>query len=82
MDELRLTKPPAVEPSVAYHLHPKCKSVAAPTNIHLPVKSDCLTVSIYQRMYKYAVQLVCSLNAVIMSANPGGDGLAAGLRVA
>lgn len=66
MSELGLTEPPAVEPSVAHHLHPNRKSISASSSISLPSKSDRLTASIYQRMYKYAAQSVCSLNAVTL----------------
>ncbi|XP_041840350.1 uncharacterized protein LOC121639256 [Melanotaenia boesemani] len=66
MSELGLAEPPAVEPSVAYHLHPNRRSVSASSSVSLPSKSDRLTASIYQRMYKYAAQSVCSLNAVTL----------------
>ncbi|XP_035985652.1 uncharacterized protein LOC118559064 [Fundulus heteroclitus] len=49
MGELGLAEPPAVEPSVAYHLHPNRRSVSASSNISLPGKMDRLTASIYQR---------------------------------
>ncbi|XP_039897551.1 uncharacterized protein LOC120739743 [Simochromis diagramma] len=61
MGELGLTEPPAVEPSVAYHLHPILRVISASSSISLPNKMDRLTI--YQRMYKYAAQSVCSLNA-------------------
>ncbi|KAL6467752.1 hypothetical protein MHYP_G00234290 [Metynnis hypsauchen] len=66
MEELGLTGPPAVESSVAYHLHPNRRAISASTHISLPSKMDRLTASIYQRMYKYAAQSVCSLNAVTL----------------
>ncbi|KAL6461987.1 hypothetical protein MHYP_G00301320 [Metynnis hypsauchen] len=66
MQELGLTGPPAVESSVAYHLHPNRRAISASTHISLPSKMDRLTASIYQRMYKYAAQSVCSLNAVTL----------------
>ncbi|KAL6461986.1 hypothetical protein MHYP_G00301310 [Metynnis hypsauchen] len=66
MQELGLTGPPAVESSVAYHLHPNCRAISASTHISLPSKMDHLTAYIYQRMYKYAAQSVCSLNAVTL----------------
>lgn len=72
MGELGLAEPPTVEPSVAYHLHPNRRSVSASSSISLPGKIDRLTASIYQRMYKYAGQSVCSLNAVtLLSAYQG-----------
>lgn len=66
MGELGLAGPPAVESSVAYHLHPNRRSMSAFSEISLPSKMERLTASIYQRMYKYAGQSVCSLNAVTL----------------
>ena len=66
MGELGLAEPPAVEPSVAYHLHPNRRSLSASSGISLPGKMDRLTASTYQRMYKYAAQSVCSLNAMTL----------------
>ncbi|KAI5617058.1 hypothetical protein C0J50_23311, partial [Silurus asotus] len=66
MEELGLAGPPAVEPSVAYHLHPNRRSISASSQIALPGKIERLTASIHQRMYKYAAQSVCSLNAVTL----------------
>ncbi len=66
MRELGLAEPPVVEPAVAYHLHPNCHSLSASTNISLPSKMERLTASIYQRMYKYAAQSVCSFNAMTL----------------
>ena len=66
MGELGLAEPPAVEPSVAYHLHPNRRSLSASSGISLPGKLDRLTASTYQRMYKYAAQSVCSLNAMTL----------------
>ena len=68
MEGLGLAEPPAVEPSVAYHLHPNRSSVSAASNISLPSKSERTTAGIYQRIYKYAAQSVCSLNAVTLLA--------------
>lgn len=66
MGELGLTEPPAVEPSVAYHLHPNRRAISASSSVSLPNKMDRLTASIYQRTYKYAAQSVCALNAVTL----------------
>ncbi|KAK0148792.1 hypothetical protein N1851_010874 [Merluccius polli] len=66
MGELGLAEPPAVEPSVAYHLHPNRRSLSTSSGISLPGKTDRLTASTYQRMYKYAAQSVCSLNAMTL----------------
>ncbi|KAK0152765.1 hypothetical protein N1851_005700 [Merluccius polli] len=66
MGELGLAEPPAVEPSVAYHLHPNRHSLSTSSGISLPGKTDRLTASTYQRMYKYAAQSVCSLNAMTL----------------
>ncbi|XP_075948231.1 uncharacterized protein LOC142950206 [Anarhichas minor] len=63
---LGLAEPPAVEPSVAYHLHPNRRSLSASSNISLPNKTDRLTASVFQRVYKYAAQSVCSLNALTL----------------
>lgn len=59
-EELGLAEPPAVEPSVAYHLHPNRRFLKHPS------KTDRLTASVFQRMYKYAAQSVCSLNAMTL----------------
>lgn len=66
MEELGLAGPPAVEPSVAYHLHPNRRSISASSQISLPSKMERLTAASFQRMYKYAGQSVCSLNAVTL----------------
>ncbi|XP_077937474.1 uncharacterized protein LOC144383541 [Gasterosteus aculeatus] len=72
MGELGLAGPPEVEPSVAYHLHPNRRSLSASSNITLPNKTERLTASVLQRMYRYAAQSVCSLNAVtLLSAYQG-----------
>ncbi|XP_034567334.1 uncharacterized protein LOC117832353 [Notolabrus celidotus] len=63
MGELGLAEPPKVEPSVAFHLHPDRCSVSASSSISLPGKTERLTASVLQRMYRYAAQSVCSLNA-------------------
>lgn len=66
MDELGLSGPPAVETSVAYHLHPNRRTISAASNISLPSKMERFTASTYQRIYKYAAQSVCSLNVVTL----------------
>ena len=66
MGELGLAEPPMVESSVAHHLHPNRRSLSASSSISLPSKTERLTASIYQRMYKYAAQSVCSLNAMTL----------------
>lgn len=66
MGELGLNGPPPVEPSVAFHLHPNRRAIAASSTISLPTKMDRLTASSYDRIYKYAAQSVCSLNAVTL----------------
>ena len=48
MGELGLAEPPAVEPSVAYHLHPNRRSLSASSGISLPGKMDRLTASTYR----------------------------------
>lgn len=87
MGELGLAGPPAVESSVAYYLYPNRYSISASSQISLPSKMERLTTSVYQRMYKYAAQSVCSLNAVhftvsVSSRNFGGDGATAWHRSA
>ncbi|KAI7814144.1 putative GAG protein [Triplophysa rosa] len=64
MGELGLAGPPAIESSVAFHLHPSWRSISASSQISLPGKMDRLIAAIYQRTYKYAGQSVCSLKAV------------------
>ncbi len=49
MGELGLVGPPAVESSVAYHLHPNRRSMSVASQISLPSKMKRLTASIYQR---------------------------------
>ena len=66
MSDLGLAEPPAVDPSVAYHLHPNRQSISASSHISLPGKMEHVTAGIYQRMYKSAAQSVCSLNAVML----------------
>uniref|UniRef100_G3Q9M2 Uncharacterized protein n=1 Tax=Gasterosteus aculeatus TaxID=69293 RepID=G3Q9M2_GASAC len=66
MGELGLAGPPELEPSVAYHLHPNRRSLSASSYITLPNKTERLTASVLQRMYRYAAQSVCSLNAVTL----------------
>ncbi|KAE8280162.1 hypothetical protein D5F01_LYC22304 [Larimichthys crocea] len=66
MAELGLAEPPAVEPSLAYHLHPSRRSISVSSRISLPGKKERTTAGVYQRMYKYAAQSVCSLNAVTL----------------
>lgn len=68
MSDLGLAEPPAVEPSVAYHLHPNRRAISASSNISLPGKMERTAAGIYQRVYKYAAQSVCSLNAVTLLA--------------
>ena len=68
MEALGLTEPPVVEPSVAHHLHPNRRSLSASHSIPLPNKMERLTASMFQRMYRYAVQSVCSLNAMTLLA--------------
>ncbi len=51
---------------MAYHLHPNLRSMSASSQISLPSKMERLTSSIYQRMYKYVGQSVCSLNAMTL----------------
>ncbi|GLD48525.1 uncharacterized protein AKAME5_000248800, partial [Lates japonicus] len=66
MGELGLAGPPVVEPSVAYHLHLNHHSLSASSSIVLPSKTERVTASDFQRMYKYAAQSVCSLNAMTL----------------
>ncbi len=66
MGELGLAGPPAVESSVAYHLHLNRRSMSASSQISLQSKMERLTALIYQRTYKYVGQSVCSLNAVTL----------------
>lgn len=73
MKELGLAEPPAVEPSVAYHLHPNRRAVSASSNISLPNKMERVTSSIFQRMYKYAAQTACVLNTVSLLSGYQGE---------
>ena len=66
MGDLGLADPPVVEPSVAYHLHPNRRAISVSSHISLPGKSERTAANIYQRMYKYAAQSVCALNAVTL----------------
>lgn len=66
MGELGLAGAPTVESLGAYHLHLNCSSIFASFQVTLPGKMDRLTALIYQRMYKYTGQSVCSLNAVTL----------------
>lgn len=66
MEELGLAGPPMVEPSVAYHLHPNRGSLTASSSISLPTKIEHATAAIFQRMYMYGGQAVCSLSATIL----------------
>lgn len=66
MGELGLAEPPAVEPSVALHLHPNQRSLSASSTTSLPNKAERLTASVFQRMYRYGAQSVCSLNATTL----------------
>lgn len=66
MEELGLAGPPAVEPSVAYHLHPNRRSLSASSSISLPTKAERVTASSFQRIYRYGAQTVCSLNAMTL----------------
>lgn len=47
---------------MAFHLHPNRHSLSASSTTSLPSKAESLTASIFQRMYKYAAQSMCSLN--------------------
>ncbi len=58
MGELGLVGPPAVESSVAYHLHSNRRSMSASSQISLPSKMERLIALIYQRTYKYAGQSI------------------------
>ncbi|KAK7907218.1 hypothetical protein WMY93_015830 [Mugilogobius chulae] len=72
MKELGLAEPPAVEPSVAFHLHPNRRAISASSSIPLPNKMERVTSSIFQRTYKYAAQAACVLNTVtLLSAYQG-----------
>lgn len=73
MKELGLTEPPAVEPSLAYHLHPNRRAISASSNISLPNKMERVTSSIFQRMYKYAAQTACVLNTVSLLSGYQGE---------
>lgn len=73
MKELGLAEPPAVEPSVAYHLHPNRRAISASSSISLPNKMERVTSSIFQRMYKYAAQSACVLNTVSLLAGYQGE---------
>lgn len=64
--ELGLAGPPAVELSVAYHLHPNRRSLSAASRISLPTKAERVTASTFQRMYRYGAQTVCSLNTMTL----------------
>lgn len=66
LGELGLTEPPVVEPSVAYHLQPNHCSLSASSNISLGCEVEYLTTFIFQRMYIYAGQSVCSLYAMTL----------------
>ncbi len=66
MGDLGLAEPPAMEPSVAYHLHLNHRSRSASSNISVPSKTERLTTFIFQRIYKYAAQSVCSLNTMTL----------------
>lgn len=68
MEELGLAKPPAAEPSVAYHLHLNRRSLCTSSNISLTIKVERLTTSIFQKMYKYGGQSVCSLSTILLYA--------------
>ncbi len=58
MGELGLVGPPAVESSVAYHLHSNRRSMSVSSQISLPSKMERLTALIYQRTYTYAGQSI------------------------
>uniref|UniRef100_A0AAV2K2F4 GAG protein n=1 Tax=Knipowitschia caucasica TaxID=637954 RepID=A0AAV2K2F4_KNICA len=73
MKELGLAEPPAVEPSVAFHLHPNRRSVSASSQVSLPAKSERVTSSILQRMYRYASQSACVLNTVTLLSGYQGE---------
>lgn len=73
MKELGLAGPPAVEPSVAYHLHPNRHAISASSTIPLPNKMERVTASIFQRTYKYAAQTVCILNTETLLAGYQGE---------
>ncbi|CAL9704375.1 unnamed protein product [Knipowitschia caucasica] len=73
MKELGLAEPPAVEPSVAFHLHPNRRSVSASSQVSLPTKSERVTSSILQRMYRYASQSACVLNTVTLLSGYQGE---------
>uniref|UniRef100_A0AAV2MPW1 GAG protein n=1 Tax=Knipowitschia caucasica TaxID=637954 RepID=A0AAV2MPW1_KNICA len=73
MKELGLAEPPAVEPSVAFHLHPNHRSVSASSQVSLPTKSERVTSSILQRMYRYASQSACVLNTVTLLSGYQGE---------
>lgn len=63
MEELGLSRPPGVEPSLAYHFHPDRRSLRC-SSISLPNKTERLAASVLQRMYSYTAQSVCLLNAM------------------
>lgn len=66
MEELGLSNPPPVEPSVASHLHPDRRATMSASGPSLPGKMDRLTASMYQKIYRSSAQAVRALNVVTL----------------
>lgn len=66
MDELGLSTPPTVEPSVAHHLHPSRRISLSAGNVTLPEKTDRFTASVFQKIYKSSSLGVRTLNATTL----------------
>lgn len=63
MEELGMSNSPPVELSVAHHLHPNRRTAFSSALASLPGRTDRLTASVFQKIYRSSALAVRALNA-------------------
>ncbi|XP_073677299.1 uncharacterized protein [Garra rufa] len=63
MEELGMSNPPPVELSVAHHLNPNRKAAFSSASASLPGRTERLTASVFQKIYRSSALAVRALNA-------------------
>ncbi|RXN15610.1 putative GAG protein [Labeo rohita] len=63
MEELGMSNPPPVELSVAHHLNPNRRAAFSSASASLPGRTERLTASVFQKIYRSSALAVRALNA-------------------
>ncbi|RXN05998.1 putative GAG protein [Labeo rohita] len=68
MEELGMSNPPPVELSVAHHLNPNRRAAFSSASASLPGRTERLTASVFQKIYRSSALAVRALNATSLLA--------------